>query len=79
MTEQKKIQLRDNILNLAMTCPVEHCNPEDCPLFKVRRLELSRRLEWFRDLSDDDLVYLNAYHFACMKTRLAARMVEICH
>jgi hypothetical protein len=77
--EQKKSELRDNILTLAMTCPVERCNPEDCPLFKVRKLELARRLEWFRDLSDEDLVYLNAYHYVCMKTRLAAHLAEICH
>ena len=77
LNEQKKSELRDNILSLAMTCPVEHCNPEDCPLFKVRKLELTWRLEWFRDLSDADLEYLNAYHFVCMKTRLSARLAEI--
>jgi len=76
LTEQKKSELRDSILSLAMTCPVEHCNPEDCPLYQVRSLELTRRLDWFRALSDKDLVYLNAYHFVCMKTRLAAHLAE---
>jgi hypothetical protein len=79
LDEQKKSEMRDNILSLAMSCPVEHCNPEDCPLFKVRKLELTRRLEWFRQLSDEDLVYLNAYHFTCMKARLTAHLAEICH
>ena len=79
LNEQKKSELRDNILSLAMACPVEHCNPEDCPLFKVRKLELKQRLKWFRDLSDEDLAYLNAYHFVCMKARLAARLGEIHH
>jgi len=78
LDEQKKSELRDNILSLAMACPVDHCNPEDCPLFKVRQLELARRLEWFRGLSDDELVYLNVYHYVCMKTRLTAHIAEIC-
>lgn len=78
LTEQQKSEMWDNILSLALTCPVEQCNPQDCPLYNVRQLELPQRLQWFRELSDDDLAYLNAYHFVCMKTRLSAHLAAIC-
>jgi hypothetical protein len=78
INEQKKAELQDNILTLAMSCPVDQCNPEDCPLFKVRQMELTRRLRWFDTLSDDDLLYLNAYHFVCMKTKLESRKAGNC-
>lgn len=79
LTEQKKSEIRDNILGLAMNCPVGHCNPADCPLYQVRQLGLPQRLDWFRQLSDEELVYLNAYHFVCMKTCLTAHLAEIHH
>jgi hypothetical protein len=79
LTEQKRAELRDNILNLAMTCPMDHCNPTDCPLFHVRNLDLVSRLKWFRGLTDDDLIYLNTYHFICMKHKAETQLAEICH
>jgi hypothetical protein len=77
ITEKKRTELQDNILTLAMSCPVDHCNPEDCPLFKVRQMELTHRLRWFDSLSDDELIYLNAYHFVCMKTKLDSRLARM--
>lgn len=79
LTKQKQAELRDNILSLAMTCPVDHCNPTDCPLFRVRNLDLVSRLEWFKGLSDEDLIYLNMYHFICMKTKLEQHFSELCN
>jgi hypothetical protein len=78
LDEQKRAELRDNILSLAMSCPVAHCNPDDCPLYRIRQLELSSRLEWFRNLTDEELIYLNTYHFICMKTKADAQLVELC-
>ena len=70
MDAQKRTELQDNILNLASNCPMEHCNPADCPLYNVRKMELPGRLEWLNALSDEDLIYLNSYHFVCTKTKL---------
>lgn len=78
ITVQKRTELRDNVLRLAVACPVERCNPVDCPLFPVRQMELEPRLQWFGTLSDDDLIFLNAYHFVCMKTKLELLSREKC-
>ncbi len=74
MAENTKIALRDNILSLAVNCPVWRANPEDCPLYAIRRLELPQRLQWFNGLSNDDLIYLNAYHCLCAQLRMQARL-----
>ena len=78
LNEQKRAELRDNVLSLAMSCPVNDCNPEECPLYHIRHLDLDERLEWFKNLSDEELIYLNAYHFVCMKTRLEPELTELC-
>lgn len=76
-TKLRNVML-DNALGLAMNCPVDECNPADCPLYPVRQLDLSRRLEWFKALTDDDLQYLNAYHFTCMRAKLQRKLVGAC-
>ena len=73
MGEQPKTALRDNLLGLFKHCPVELSNPEDCPLFAVRKAGPTRRLRWFNDLTEDDLVYLNAYHCICAQLKLQSR------
>jgi len=73
MTEPPKTALRDNLLSLAGNCPVERSNPEDCPLFAIRKLGPAKRLQWFNDLPKDDLAYLNAYHCVCARIKLESR------
>ena len=65
--------LRDNLLRLVQQCPVELSNPEDCPLFAVRQARPARRLRWFNDLTEDDLVYLNTYHCICAHLKIQSR------
>jgi hypothetical protein len=67
-----KQALLENVLALASKCPAVDCNPEDCPLFSVRKLSRQRRLRWFKGLSEDELSYLCAYHNVCLMTRLSA-------
>ncbi len=66
--------LRVSLLELLNACPVEQCNPPDCPLFIVREMTPRRRLQWFNSLDRADLEYLAAYHYACMNVRLGAAM-----
>jgi hypothetical protein len=73
MTDQPKMVLRDNLLRLVQQCPVELSNPEDCPLFAVRQALPARRLRWFNDLTEDDLVYLNTYHCICAQLKIQSR------
>jgi len=73
MSEQPKTALRDNLLSLVRRCPVEVSNPKDCPLFGIRKLGPTRHLRWFNNLTEDDLVYLNAYHCICAQLKLQSR------
>ena len=67
--------LRDNLLELVNVCPVEQCNPADCPLFPLRKMDYRQRLHWFAALARTDLEYLAAYHYVCMGVRLDARQL----
>ena len=64
-------ELRASLLSLAECCPLAGGNPEDCPLYLLRKMERPQRLEWFSALNEDDLVYLAAYHHVCLDIRAA--------
>jgi len=68
-------ELRASLLELLDTCPVDRCNPVDCPLFSLRKVDYRKRLLWFCALNRDDLEYLAAYHHVCMNLKLDARRV----
>ena len=72
MTELREsllFELRSSVLELSKVCPVDDCNPEDCPLFALRQMEPEQRLEWLRALSQEDLSYLAVYHHVCMRLK----------
>ena len=75
-SQSRKDELRASLYSLAEACPVDECNLEDCPLFKVRKMKHMERLMWFDALSEQDLIYLNTYHHICLNTKLAAKTVE---
>jgi hypothetical protein len=62
-------QLRASLLEVVGFCPVDRCNPADCPLFALRKMNRSQRLEWFNALRESDLRYLAAYHHVCMNLK----------
>lgn len=64
-------------MELIHGCPLDLCNPEDCPLYQVRQLSYNRRIEWFNALPPEDLEYLAAYHYVCMKVKLQAHQAEL--
>ena len=64
--------LRAGLLEILNACPVEQCNPPDCPLFRVRNMTPRQRLRWFTSLDHADVEYLASYHYACMNVRLGA-------
>ena len=74
-SQRRKAELRASLLSLTKACPVDECNPEDCPLFRVRKMKHMERLMWFGALSEDDLVYLNTYHHICLNTKPTAKNV----
>lgn len=67
-------QYRANLLLLTEACPVAECdcNPEDCPLCLVRKMNSTQRLEWFEGLSENDLAYLATYHYICLNKNPAS-------
>ena len=69
-------ELLASLIHLAECCPVEGCNPEECPLYQMRKLKHAARLKWFNELTKDDLDYLAAYHYTCMNKKLAVRSAE---
>jgi hypothetical protein len=66
-----KDKLRANLRSLVEFCPVDQCNPKDCPLYLLRQMERPRRLKWFNALNEDDLVYLATYHHFCLTAKTA--------
>lgn len=71
----RRDELRANLLDLADACPIDHCNPKDCPLFSVRLLGRAARRRWIKTLEEDDLAYLATYHYVCLSTKLQLRSV----
>ena len=72
MLRQQKNKLRVSLMELTETCPFDSCNPEDCPLFPLRKMSQRERLRWFKALAEKDLVYLAAYHYTCLGTKIKA-------
>jgi hypothetical protein len=67
-------ELRANLLALSEACPLDHCNPVDCPLFPLRQMKPGERLQWFHALDEADLVYLATYHHICLTTKVESRL-----
>jgi len=73
MTDHPRCQhdeLRASLSALMESCPVDRCNPMDCPLFALRELEPSEREQWFEALNEEDLKYLAAYHYVCRNLKV---------
>jgi hypothetical protein len=73
MTAQPRRQhdeLRASLSALMDCCPVDQCNPVDCPLFALRKMERREREQWFEALNEADLKYLAAYHYVCQNLRI---------
>ena len=62
-------QLRTGLLGVLNACPVDSCNPVECPLHCLRQMEYARRLQWLQALNRSDLEYLAAYHYVCLKLK----------
>ena len=72
-----RAELRSFLQEVLDTCPVDRCNPGDCPLYPLRKMVPTKRWEWFDALPEDDLMYLAAYHYTCVKVKLASRSARL--
>ena len=76
VSQRGKDALRASLLCLTEICPVDECNPEDCPLYLLRKMNPRPRLQWFHALNEEDLAYLVTYHHVCMNIKVAIRSDE---
>ena len=67
---EERTRLRANLLKLSEACPFHVANPEDCPLFPLRRMAPTKRLQWVSALSESDLAYLATYHRVCLRIKV---------
>jgi hypothetical protein len=72
----QKNELRANLLRLSEACPFHVANPEDCPLFPLRRMEPTKRLQWVNALSESDLAYLADYHHVCLRIKMESESAK---
>jgi hypothetical protein len=70
MSQRQRDELLGKLLELAEICPVDQCNPAECPLSAVRKLRPRARFRWFNALDEVDLQHLAAYHYTCMNLKL---------
>lgn len=70
---QLRNELLANLSALSKNCPFHQANPEDCPMFPLRKLKPAQRLAWLRALSEKELSYLATYHHVCLRIKLESR------
>ena len=70
----QKSDLRANLLQLSEACPFHLTNPQDCPLFPLRKMEPKKRLQWLNSLSESDLAYVATYHRVCLTVKVESRL-----
>jgi hypothetical protein len=66
----QKSDLRANLLQVSEACPFHLANPGDCPLFPLRRMGPTKRLQWVNAMSESDLAYLATYHRVCFRIKV---------
>jgi hypothetical protein len=72
MAKKMKNELRANVLKLTAARPFHIANPEDCPLFPLRKMTRRKRLQYVNGLSEADLAYLANYHRVCLRIKRAS-------
>lgn len=73
MAHKPQMDLRAHLLELSEACPYDHCNPEDCPLFPLRKMPPAKRVQWLNAMGEDDLNYLAAYHYVCFTLKVESQ------
>lgn len=53
-----------------LRCPLGD-NPEDCPLYEIRKLPIEERVEWLNARTDEEVTELFALHSKCLEEKLA--------
>ncbi len=75
--QEQKDALRAILRGLSEACPFHLANPEDCPLFPLRKMKPEERLEWLNSLSESDRAYLATYHRVCLTVKVKSRLAQL--
>jgi hypothetical protein len=75
--KKTKSELRANLLKLSEACPFHTANPEDCPLFLLRKMTPRKRLSYVNALSKSDLAYLATYHRVCLTIKVESGLANL--
>ena len=78
VSHEQKNELRVSLLELSEACPFHHANPRDCPLFALRKMKPTKRVQWFNALTENDLEYLATYHRVCFTTKVESGSAKSC-
>ena len=65
-------KLHGKIVALSVACPVDECNPVECPLHEVRKMTLRERYEWSKSISEDEAIKLVQHHIKCVEEKIGA-------
>ena len=68
--QQHSNALQAELLALSEVCPFDQSNPDDCPLFPLRRMPRKDRMLWCGALDAEALAYVVAYHHTCMRIKV---------
>ncbi len=53
-----------------LRCPLGN-NPEDCPLYEVRKWPIEERVNWLNSKTDQEVIELFALHLECLERKLS--------
>ncbi len=73
---EQQNRLLAKVLPFSLACPFDQTNPQDCPLFRLRKMRPIARSRWLRALPEHDLSYLAAYHQVCLTIRVKSGLGE---
>ena len=62
-------KLQAELKSILDSCPLKPCD-SDCPLYDLRKMFCETRQQWLASLTEEDLIFLTAYHHVCEKVGL---------
>lgn len=65
LVEEARFALHGRILR----CPLGG-NPDDCPLYEIRKLSMEDRIDWLESQTDEDTIALYEQHNKCLECKL---------
>lgn len=62
---------RQQLIGLAISCPYEEANPQECPLHDLRKLPLEARYTTINAMNEQEVERIIQFHGICSECRRA--------